>query len=73
MPFFTVIIPTFNRREKLRNAILSVLSQEDKDFELIVIDDGSDDGTDQLADEFHGRITFIHQENSGISSARNRE
>jgi len=71
MPFFSVIIPTFNRKEKLRRAITSVLGQEEKDFELIVVDDGSDDGTPELADEFHGRIKYIFQKNSGVSTARN--
>lgn len=72
MPFFSVIIPTFNRKEKLRAAIVSVLVQEEQDFELIVIDDGSDDGSSELADVFNGRITYIFQKNAGVSAARNR-
>jgi len=72
MPFFSVIIPTFNRRDKVKNAILSVLDQSDKDFEIILIDDGSDDGTANIADEFGDKITYIIQENSGVSSARNK-
>lgn len=71
MPFFSVIIPAFNRKEKLRAAIISVLEQEEQDFELIVVDDGSDDGTQDLAGEFQDSITYMFQKNSGVSSARN--
>jgi glycosyltransferase involved in cell wall biosynthesis len=72
MPFFSVIIPSFNRRDKVKNAILSVLEQSDKDFEIILVDDGSDDGTADIADEFRDKITYIFQKNSGVSSARNK-
>ena len=72
MPYFNVIIPTFNRKNKVRNAVNSVLAQSDKDFEIILVDDGSDDGTADLADEFKNKITYIYQINSGVSSARNR-
>ncbi len=72
MPYFSVIIPSYNRKEKLKNAIDSVLAQSDIDFELIVVDDGSDDGTSSFADEYSNRITYIFQENSGVSAARNK-
>ena len=72
MPFFSVIIPTFNRRDRVKNAINSVLDQSDKDFEIILIDDGSDDGTADIADEFRDKLTYIFQKNSGVSSARNK-
>jgi len=72
MPFFSVIIPSYNRKEQLKNAINSVLAQDENDFELIVIDDGSYDGTSDLADEYNGRIRYIFQNNSGVSAARNR-
>lgn len=72
MPYFSVIIPSCNRKEKLKNAVDSVLAQSDRDFEIIVVDDGSDDGTCALADEYKGRIKYIRQENSGVSTARNR-
>jgi glycosyltransferase involved in cell wall biosynthesis len=49
-----------------------VLDQSDKDFEIILIDDGSDDGTADIADEFENKITYIFQKNSGVSSARNK-
>jgi glycosyltransferase involved in cell wall biosynthesis len=72
MPFFSVIIPSFNRRDKVRNAIYSALAQSDKDFDIILVDDGSDDGTAGIADEFKDKITYIFQKNSGVSSARNK-
>lgn len=72
MPFFSVIIPAYNRREKLKNAVDSVLAQSDSDFELIVIDDGSDDASSEMLDEYGTKIKYIYQNNSGVSSARNR-
>ena len=47
-PYFSVIIPTFNRQDFVKKAIDSVLSQMFIDFELIVVDDGSTDGTKNL-------------------------
>ncbi|PKL35532.1 MAG: glycosyl transferase [Spirochaetae bacterium HGW-Spirochaetae-1] len=72
MPYFTIILPTFNRHEKTRNAIESVLSQTYRDFELVVVDDGSTDATPRLQEEFSRRITYIRQDNGGVSAARNR-
>jgi len=72
MPYFSVIIPSYNRKDKLKTAIESVLAQNEKDFELIVVDDGSDDGTSELADEYRDMITYIYQQNSGVSAARNK-
>lgn len=73
MPWVSVIIPTYNRRELLREAIRSVLEQSFRDFELIVVDDGSDDGTREMIQrEFPGLLTYLYQENQGVSRARNR-
>lgn len=69
--FFSVIIPTYNRRKWLVDAINSVLSQKYKQFELIVIDDGSNDGTSELEILKNSRIQYIQKENKGPSSARN--
>jgi glycosyltransferase involved in cell wall biosynthesis len=66
---FSVIIPTFNRAEKVIRAIESVLSQTFKDYELIVIDDGSTDDTYDLIKGFP--IQYHKIENSGVSAARN--
>jgi len=72
MPFFSVIIPTYNRRDAVRRAVGSVLSQTMKDYEIIVIDDGSTDGTEESLGEFGGSIRCISQEHAGVSAARNR-
>ncbi len=72
MPFFSVIIPTYNRYQLLKRAIDSVLSQTLSDFELIVVDDGSTDDTPGVAIEYEGRIIYIRQDNGGVSKARNR-
>ena len=73
MPWVSIIIPTYNRRDFLREAIRSVLEQSFRDFELIVVDDGSDDGTREMIQrEFPGLLTYLYQENQGVSRARNR-
>lgn len=51
-PFFTVIIPTHNRKEFLKIAVESVLSQTFRDFEIIIVDDGSTDNTKEVLDEY---------------------
>jgi len=71
MPKVSVIIPTYNRRNLVREAIASVLAQTYHDFELIVVDDGSDDGTAAVVQEFD-RVRYVFQPNRGVSAARNR-
>jgi glycosyltransferase involved in cell wall biosynthesis len=66
----SVIIPTYNRYQFLKRAILSVIAQTYKVSEIIVIDDGSDDNTKQIIKDF-SNIKYIYQNNSGVSSARN--
>ncbi|MFQ6092657.1 MAG: glycosyltransferase [bacterium] len=72
MPRVSVIIPTYNRAQFLTEAIGSVLDQSYGDFELIVIDDGSKDGTREVLKPFQGRLTYCYQEHAGVSRARNR-
>lgn len=73
MPFLSVVIPVFNRRELLRRAIQSVLKQTFKDFELIVVDDGSTDGVEGLDELREPGVKFLRlEENGGVSRARNR-
>lgn len=68
----SVIIPTFNRADKVVRAISSVLDQTFTDFEIIVIDDGSTDRTKQAVARFNDRIKYIgHAANFGVSTARN--
>jgi Glycosyl transferase family 2 len=71
-PFCSVIIPTYNRAELLRETLDSVLRQEGTDYEIIVVDDGSPEDLSQLAEEYRTRVTFLRQENAGPSAARNR-
>jgi glycosyltransferase involved in cell wall biosynthesis len=70
MPKITVCIPTFNRINLLPDAVESVLQQTEKDWELIVCDDGSGDGTPELMSQYtDNRIKYIrHQENIGKSN-----
>ena len=69
----SVIIPTYNRYYFLEKAVKSVLKQSLKDFELIVVDDGSKDGTKELIQSFCGeRFRYFYQENRGVSAARNK-
>src|SRR5262245_57747116 len=70
MPSVSVIIPTYNRRDFIREALASVLAQTCQDFELIVVDDGSTDGTEEIVREFPG-ARYVFQENQGVSAARN--
>jgi len=72
-PFFSVIIPTYNRKHFLEKCVRSVLSQTYPHFELIIIDDGSDDGTKELISSFKDdRIFYRYQNNQGVSRSRNR-
>ncbi len=68
----SVIIPTYNRRHTLERAIDSVLSQTFKPFEIIIVDDGSEDGTRNWVQEAYPSIKYIYQPNNGVSSARNK-
>lgn len=67
----TVIIPTYNSAQYLSAAVESVLQQTFKDFELLIIDDGSKDNTSELAKTFSDKVRYIYQENAGVSEARN--
>lgn len=68
----SIILPTYNRAEFLGEAISSVLGQSFKNFELIVVDDGSTDRTPQLVKQFtDSRLIYIAQSNKGRSAARN--
>jgi len=69
----SVIIPTYNRARKVARAIASVLYQTFTDYEIIVVDDGSNDNTSETLSLFRPRIVpLIHKENRGVSAARNR-
>ncbi len=71
-PLVSVIIPTYNRGWILKEAIDSVLAQDFKDYELIVVDDGSSDNTSEVLDTYGQEIIVLRQANKGVSAARNR-
>ena len=73
-PTISVIIPVYNTEMYLRRCIDSVLTQSYKDFELLLIDDGSKDSSGTICDEYaaqDARVRVFHKENGGVSSARN--
>ena len=73
MPKLSVIVPVYNTEKYLRECIDSILAQTFTDFELILVDDGSADGSGAICDEYAAkdpRIRVIHQENGGVTSAR---
>ena len=67
-----VIIPTYNRRDWLIEAIESVLQQEMPADQLIVIDDGSEDGTEQALERYRTQLTYQRQARGGAAAAKNR-
>ena len=68
----SVIIPTYNRAELLKRAAQSVLAQTYKDFELIIVDDGSTDNTKEIVESLNdSRIVYVYQKNAGACVARN--
>ena len=67
----TVIIPAYNSVKSIRRAIDSILAQTLKDYEIIVIDDGSTDGTGKIIKEYSNAVSYNYQENAGVCAARN--
>ena len=74
-PLISVVIPVYNAEKFLPECLDSVLCQEFPSFELLLIDDGSTDGSGKIADRYaekDSRIVVVHQPNAGVSAARNR-
>jgi glycosyltransferase involved in cell wall biosynthesis len=71
-PLVSTVIPVYNCERHLAEAIESVLAQAYRPVEIIVVDDGSTDGTARVAASFKGNIHYIHQPNSGPAAARNK-
>lgn len=72
-PRISVIVPVYNTEKYLHRCIDSVLAQTYRDFELLLIDDGSTDSSGAICDEYaekDGRVRVFHKENGGVSSAR---
>ena len=72
MPRVSVIIPTYNSAKYICEAIDSVLSQTYRDYEIIVVDDGSKDNTAEVLGKYGNKVLSLYQENAGANSARAR-
>lgn len=73
-PKISVIVPVYNVEKYLSKCIESILAQTFTDFELLLVDDGSTDGSGEICDEYAGkdvRVKVFHTENRGVSAARN--
>lgn len=68
----SIVIPTYNRSALIQETIESVLKQTYSDYEIIVVDDGSTDNTQEALKKFAGKIQYIKQNNRGINNARNQ-
>ena len=71
LPTVSVVIPTYNRKQWLTEAVDSVLQQKYRDFELIIVDDGSEDGSCEILGGYSGRIGYVFLRHGGVSRARN--
>ena len=71
LPTVSIVIPVFNGERFIGHAIQSALDQTFRDFEIIVVDDGSTDGTAGIVRQFSGPISYHRQENGGVGAARN--
>ena len=67
----SVVIPSYNRKEFLKRSIDSAINQTKKPFEIIIVDDGSTDGTETMIKSDYDFVKFIKQKNKGVSAARN--
>lgn len=70
----SIIVPVYNAQRYLHRCVASILEQSLQDIQLILVDDGSADGSGTLCDEFaakDSRVTVLHQKNAGVSAARN--
>ena len=70
-PLVSVIIPCYRQAQYLREAVDSVLAQTYSPVEVIVVNDGSDDNTEEVAKSYGDRIRYVYRDNGGLSAARN--
>ena len=74
MVSLSIIVPVYNKEKYLSSCIESILGQTHPDFELILVNDGSTDGSGLICEKYQqldGRVQVIHQNNAGVSMARN--
>ena len=74
-PLISVIVPVYNAEKTLRQCVDSILCQDYRDFELLLVDDGSKDSSPAICDEYaskDNRVKAFHKENAGVSAARNK-
>lgn len=72
MAFFSIIIPLYNKELYISNTLDSVLQQDFEDFEIIIVNDGSTDSSEEIVMNYKDdRIRYFKQENAGVSTARN--
>ena len=72
MPKVSICIPTYNRKDSLKETLESISAQTYKDYEVVIVDDGSTDGTEQMIKQNNLPIRYFWQENQGEPSARNK-
>ena len=73
-PIVSIIVPVYNAEKTIQRCVESILGQDFQDFELLLIDDGSQDTSGELCDAFarqDARVRVFHKENGGVSAARN--
>jgi len=71
-PVVSVCIPTYNRKDYLKETLLSVFAQTYKDYEIVIVDDGSTDGTEEMIKQLGRNIRYHWRENAGDAAARNK-
>lgn len=70
-PLFSVVIPAYNRAHLIEGTLESVFAQSETDYEIVVVDDGSTDGTAEVVRRYEDRLRLIRQDNAGPGQARN--
>lgn len=73
--FLSIIIPVYNVEAYLESCLFSILNQNFKEYEILLIDDGSTDNSGKICDDYANKyknIVVVHQPNLGVSSARNK-
>ncbi len=74
-PTVSIIVPVYNAENYLKRCVDSILSQDYRDFELLLMDDGSSDGSPEICDTYgraDSRVRVVHKENTGVSDTRNQ-